>query len=109
MNVITVLVNNEPVYEFSREIMLDEDRLAFLDKMDTDMSKGFKIQGNLIPKPDDMQRATFVAMNLLKALKQNNESVINSSCAYLVTRKPALIEVRADDHANSVKIAFIEE
>lgn len=109
MNVITVLVNNEPVYEFDREITLQENQLAFLDKMDSDMGKGLKIKGELIQQPDELQRATFVAMNLIKALKQDNESVINSSCAYLISRKPTLIEVRANDHESSVKIELIEE
>lgn len=109
MNVISVLVNNEPVYEFSRDIILEKNQLAFLDKMDSDMTKGFKIQGKLIQQPDATQCATFVAMNLIKALQQGNESVINSSCAYLITRKPALIEVRADDFEKSVKVELIEE
>lgn len=109
MNELTVLINNEPVFEFSRAIFLVDDQLAFIDKMDTDMKSGIKIGGELIQNPDDLQRARFVAMNLIKALQQGNESVINSSCAYLVSRNSALIEVRASDHADSVKIDFIEE
>lgn len=108
MNALTVLINNEPVFEFNREVVLEDDQLAFFDKMDSDMKSGIKIRGELIQQPDDHQRAIFVAMNLIKAIQQGNESVINSTCAYLVIRNPVLIEVRASDHANSVKIDLVE-
>lgn len=109
MSVITVLVNKESVYEFNREITLDDDQLAFFDKMDRDMKNGIKIYGELIKQPDRLQCATFVAMNLIKALQQANKAVVTSSCAYLVTRYPALFEVRAYDHDNLIKIDLIEE
>jgi hypothetical protein len=48
-------------------------------------------------------------MNLIKALQQGNGAVISASCAYLVNRHPALIEVHANDHDRAVKIELIEE
>jgi len=48
-------------------------------------------------------------MNLLKALKQDNEAIIFVSCAYLTNRLPALIEVRAMDQGNRVTIELVEE
>ncbi|MBE9564273.1 MAG: hypothetical protein IMF17_03430 [Proteobacteria bacterium] len=48
-------------------------------------------------------------MNLIKALQQDNDAVKISSCAYLVNRFPALIEVHADDDENTIKIELIEE
>jgi hypothetical protein len=109
MKILTVYTNDEIAYEYDKEASIDEQKLAFLDKMDGDMDRGIKIQGELIPDPDKKQRATFVAMNLLKALKQGNNAVISASCAYLVNRLPALTEVHAKDQGNTVVIELVEE
>ena len=73
------------------------------------MDRGIKIQGELITNPDSRQRATFVAMNLIRALQQSNEAIISASCAYLVNRLPSLIEVRARDQGNTVNLELVEE
>ena len=109
MSKLAVLVNNEIVFEFDRDMIFEEQQLAYLDRMDSDMESGIKIHGELLLNPDSQQRATFVVMNLIKALQQGNEAVISASCAYLVNRHPALIEVHANDHADTVKIELIEE
>lgn len=109
MNKLAVLVNNEVVFEFDRDIAFEEQQLAFLDRMDADMQSGIKIHGELLANPDSQQRAQFVVMNLIKALQQDNEAVISASCAYLVNRHPALTEVHANDAENAVKIELVEE
>jgi len=60
MNKLSILVNHEVVFEY--------DRNSTLDKMDADMDRGIKIQGEMITGADAKQRAKFVAMNLIKAL-----------------------------------------
>lgn len=113
MNKLAVFVNNEIVFEFDRNLTFDDQQLTFFDKMDSDMESGIKMHGELLVNPDSQQRATFVAMNLIKALQQGNEAVRSASCAYLINRHPTLIEVHVNDHANAntntVKIEFIEE
>ena len=109
MDKLAVFVNNNIVFEFNRDLTFEDQQLAFLDKMDSDMESGIKIQGELLLNPDARQRARFVAMNLIKALQQGNEAVITASCAYLVNRHPALTEVHVNDHDNTVKIELIEE
>ena len=109
MDKLTVFINNENVFEFDRDLTFSDQQLAFLDKMDSDMDKGIKMHGELLTSPDNQQRATFVAMNLIKALQQDNEAVKTSSCAYLVNRLPALVELHANDHGKTVKIELVEE
>ena len=109
MNKLAVFVNNELVFECNREITFEENQLAFLDRMDSDMENGIKIQGELLVKPDSQQRATFVVMNLIKALQQGNEAVLSASCAYLASRHPGLVEVHANDDLESVKVELVEE
>ena len=109
MNKLTVLVNEEVVFEFDRDMEFTDEQLGFLRGMDTDMDNGIKIDGELIVKPDSTQRATFVSMNLIKGLQQENEAIIQASCAYLVNRYPALIEVHVNDDGDAVKIELIED
>jgi len=109
MKKLTIFVNEEAVYDCDRDITIGEQQLAFLDKMDSDMEQGIKIKGELINQPDSHQRATFVAMNLIKALQQDNDAAISASCAYLANRYPALIEVHANDHEKMINIEFIKE
>ena len=52
MKPLNIIINNESVFEFNREITLDDKKLSFLDKMDSDMEKGIKIHGELIINPD---------------------------------------------------------
>lgn len=109
MKKLTIFVNEQAVYDYDRGNSIGEQQLAFLDKMDSDMKKGIKVKGELIAQPDSQQRAIFVAMNLLKALQQDNDAAISASCAYLVTRNPALIEVHANDGEKTINIEFINE
>lgn len=109
MDKLAIFVNNEIVFEFNRDLTFEDQQLAFLDKMDSDMESGIKIYGELLVNANSQQRATFVAMNLIKALQQDNEALISASCAYLVNRHPALIEVHANDHDDAVKIELVEE
>ena len=97
-------INNEVVYECDSDIALEQQQLDFLDQMDRDMDKGIKIHGELIKSPDLEQRTTFVVMNFIKALQQDNDAVISASCAYLVNRDPALQEIHANDDANKINI-----
>jgi hypothetical protein len=106
---LAVFINNEIVFEYDRNLTLEDQQLDFLDRMDAAMERGIKIKGELLVNPDSQQRATFVALNLIKALQQDNESVISASCAYLVNRNPALIEVHANDHDNAVEIELFEK
>ena len=109
MKKFIVLINDQAVYECDRDIALEEKQLEFLDKMDSDMDRGIKIQGQLFASPDSMQRAQFVAMNLIKALQQDNDAAKSVSCAYLVNRLPGLVEVRANDQGDTINIEFVEE
>ena len=104
MGSLTISVNGEVAYEYDRATELSEQQLAFLDKVDEDMARGIKIHGQLISTPDTQQRATFIALNLLKALMRQDEAKIMLSCAYLTNRLPKLTEVQARDQDGRVEI-----
>lgn len=108
MNKLDIVVNDRLVYECDRSTRLDDQQLEFLDKMDQDMDRGFRIHGETISQPDMKQKATFVAMNLLKALKQEDQAKTAVACAYIRQRLPGVIEVHARDLGDRIHIEFVE-
>lgn len=108
-NVLTLFVNDQAVFEYDRETVLDDQQLEFLDKMDADMDGGIKIRGELFSQPDLEQRSRFMVMNLIKALKQEDDAKIAVSCAYLTNRQPELIEIRVNDEEADVAISLVNE
>lgn len=108
MNTLTIFINEQPVYEYDKTSVLNTQQLHFLDRMEQDMARGLRIHGELISQPDTRQRATFVAMNLIKALLQEDDAKIQVSCAYLTSRMPDLGEVHARDQEGKVNIDLIE-
>lgn len=109
MTKLGIFINSELAHEYDRTVDLDDRQLAFLDKMDRDLDRGFKMYGELITDPDQEQKATFVAMNLLRALRQQDQAKIAVSCAYLGHRLPHVAEVHARDGDNRIDIEFVEE
>ena len=109
MTELSVYVNDQLAFEYDRSTELDDKQLEFLERMDRDMDRGFRISGEMIAEPDSQQKANFVAMNLLKALQQEDNAKIRVSCAYLSSRLPYVVEVHARDQGGRVNIEFIEE
>lgn len=107
METLCIVVNGEPAYEYDKTTELNAQQRSFLDKMDQDMSRGIKIHGELISNPDTQACATFIAMNLLKALMQKDDAKIRVSCAYLCDRLPELNTIEARDQDGRVQIELI--
>lgn len=109
MNTLNLFVNEQLTIEYDRSTELDEGQLAFLDVMDKDMDRGLKIDGEMIADPDTKQKATFVTMNLIRALQHEDDARVTVLCAYLATRLPHTVEVHARDQADRIAIEFVEE
>jgi hypothetical protein len=109
VNKLSVYVNDQLAFEYDRTIKLDEKQMAFLEKMDDGMSRGIRVYDQLITAPDVKQKATFVSMNLLKALQQEDRTRAAVSCAYLSTRLPHVVEVHAREQGDQINIEFVEE
>lgn len=107
MSKIILYVNEKIAFEFDKDMSLDESQLSFLDKMDSDMKKGIKINGQLFSNPDKPQRAEFTVLNLIRALQQENKAVVAASCAYISNRLAELDEVHVNDHESGVKVVFL--
>ena len=109
MKTLSLYINNELAYEYDRATLLSDSQQAFLDKMDADMARGIRVSGETISEPDQHQRATFITLNLIRAMQQEDEAKIAVSCAYLASRLPHVVEVRASDQDGGIGVEFIEE
>jgi hypothetical protein len=78
--------------------------------MDQQMDAGVQLGGKSIEKPDGLQRAQFVALQVLEGLQQGNEALIAAGCAYLARRLPDLTQVKARlvEGGFSVELVFNE-
>jgi hypothetical protein len=109
MGFLNIFINDQLAFEYDRSTLLDDGQLAFIEQMDRDMDRGIRMYGELVTEPDSKQKASFVAMNLLKGLQQEDNVRIEVSCAYLSSRLPHVVEVHARDQEGRVNIEFIEE
>lgn len=107
---LTILVNGAPHLEYDRDKALPEHQLAYLDRMDERMNRGIELGGAQVDNPDALQRAQFVAIQVIEGLQDGNEPVVAASCAYLASRMPDLTQVRAQlvEQGYSVELVFAE-
>ena len=110
-NILTVMVENQSVIEYDRDVPLPAKQLAYLDKMDAQMDGGFAVGEDWVANPDPIQRAEFVSAALFQALRDNNEGLIAASTAYLANRFPELKQVKSSETAGetNIRLVFDEE
>ncbi len=105
---LTVVLNGESQLEYDRGKILPDDQRAYLDRMDARMDDGIRLGGSDITRPDGLQRAQFVAEQLMQAVQDGNEALAAATCAYLAQRIPDLRQVRGvqKDDGTAVDLVF---
>lgn len=106
-SLFAVVINNVPELEFDRSKSLSEKQQQFLDIMDRELAKEIVIGDEVIKSPDLHQRAQFVAINLINALKSGDDGVAAAMCSYLAMRVPDLKQLKVDDHEGQVVIDLV--
>lgn len=104
---LDVILNEKIVLSLDSNTRFPGHQRQFLDTMDLDMDEGFELEGQFIKKPDEIQRAKYVAMKMIMAVQAENVELANAMCAYLVQRQPGLKQVRAIDNGDSVGMDMI--
>lgn len=95
--IVNITLNHESVLQYDRRRPLSDLQSRYIQKMDEDMDKGITIDGRKINQPDPLQRAHFVALTLITAIKVENEQLAAATSAYLVDRLPELRQINAVD------------
>lgn len=106
-NSLSVYLNDTKVLDYNKNTRLPGKQRQFLDGMDLDMDEGIELNGELIVSPDKMQRANYVAMNLLYGIEKESEGMISATCAYLANRLPELRQIRAIEKGDEISMDLI--
>lgn len=92
---LTVVLDGESQLEYDRAATLAEDQFRYLERMDERMDQGIELDGGTLNAPDPLQRARFVAQQLMQAVQAGNEGLAAATCTWLAVRVPELRQVRA--------------
>ncbi len=85
-NLMAVLLNGVSQIEYDRRKPLPDHHGAYLDRMDRRMDEGIDVDGRLLPEPDRLERARFVAAQLAHAFATGNEELAAAMTTYLAVR-----------------------
>lgn len=106
-DVLIVQMNGTPVVEYDRSKPLPEQQQAYLDRMDSKMDLGITLNDEFIIDPDPLQRARFVASQMVQGLVVDNDQLIAATCAWLALRVTDLRQVRVSDSDDGTLIDLV--
>jgi hypothetical protein len=106
-NILVVHMNGTSVVEYDRDKPLAEPQQAYLERMDSKMDLGITLNDEFIISPDPLQRAHFVASQMVQALVMDNEQLIAATCAWLALRVSELKQVRVSDSEGTYTIDLV--
>lgn len=104
---LSIYINGKTTLEYDKNSRQPGKQRQFLDNMDLDMDEGIEINGEMIDSPDQVQRANYVAMNLLYGIEKESEGMISATCGYLANRFPELKQIRSIENGDEVTMDLI--
>ena len=105
-DIMAVFLNGIAQLEYDRGRQLPPQQALYLDKMDRKMDAGIEIGDEIVTRPDEEQRARYVAANLVHAIKTDNEAMAAAMCSYLALRRPGLKQLRIEESEDGISIEF---
>jgi hypothetical protein len=106
-NILTIVINGASQVVYDRDKPLAAHQGEFLDKMDSNMDAGITLDDVGIKTPSALQRAQFVALQLISAIQESDEQRAAAMLAYLANRIPELKQVRATRKDEEVGFDFV--
>ena len=106
-NIFAVIINGTPELEYDRSKPLSERQHQFLEKMDQELNTQIVIGDKVIQNPGVEEKAQFVAINLVEALKASNDSVASAMCSYLAIRVPRLKQLKVNEDNGQLLIDLV--
>ncbi|MFA7386242.1 MAG: hypothetical protein WCZ87_01125 [Thiohalobacteraceae bacterium] len=104
---LVVVLDGVSQLEYRRSAPLDEAQSRYLGRMDARMDQGIVLSGMQITAPDALQRAQFIAMQLLQAVQAGEEPVAAAMLAYLANRMPDMKQVRATTRGEALSFDLV--
>ncbi len=106
-DLMAVLLNGIAQIEYDRRKPLPDHHGAYLDRMDRRMDEGIEADGRLLPEPDRLERARFVAAQLAHAFATGNEELAAAMTTYLAVRLEDLQQVKIVEQEGGFAIELI--
>ncbi|MGD8560016.1 MAG: hypothetical protein PVF34_06210 [Gammaproteobacteria bacterium] len=105
--ILAVSINDVVHLEYDRRKPLPAQQNQFLDRMDKELAAEIVMGDKVITNPGLHDRAQFVAINLVNALKASEESLAAAMCTYLAERVRDLKQVKVTDRDGQVLIDLV--
>jgi len=102
-----VVIDGQSQLEYDRSRSLPEQQLLALDQMDRKMDQGIELPVGHLDAPNALQRAQFVALQLVQAVEAGNETVAAATCAYLAVRVPELKQLKAEHQPTGLHLDLV--
>lgn len=106
-DILAVVIDNELVVKYDRNVPLAEHQRSSLDLMDRKMDAGIDLLGEFIDSPESRQRASFVAQQLIGAILSHDDALTAASAAYLADRYPELKQLRVQREGDSHTVELV--
>lgn len=104
---MVVVIDGQSQLEYDRAKPLPAQQYTALNRMDAKMDRGIELPTGHQASPDSLQRAQFVALQLVQAIKDGNEPMAAATCAYLAERIPELQQVKAEHKVTGVHLDLV--
>lgn len=107
MSMLAIVVNDELMMEYHRDIELDEHKQKYLASLDAKFDNGIELEGEALANPTLQQRAQFITLSLMEGIMYKEEKMASVSLAWLALRLPDLKQVIAQADHNGTKFELV--
>lgn len=104
---MVVAIDGQSQLEYDRSKPLPSHQQTALDRMDQKMDQGIDLPTGRQEAPNPLQRAEFVALQLIQAIQDGNETMAAATCAYLAERVPELKQVKAEHRVTGLHLDLV--
>lgn len=105
--IVKLLVNNEVLLEYHRDVPLPDLQRRYLEDMDQRMDAGIFLDKHFIEKPDQKQKAEFVSLMLLKFIDEDRHNDASAMFTYLVNRLGELKQFKVMGEKGQYKFEWV--
>ncbi|MBI5040387.1 MAG: hypothetical protein HZB57_04080 [Gammaproteobacteria bacterium] len=104
---LAIYRNGVLAHEFDKRAALERMQFAYVQRMDADMDRGIRLNGEQIRSPAQAQRNQFVIGQLLDALGINDSRSIVMLCRYLAQHAPDLDVIRVEEDEDNYHVDLV--
>jgi len=107
MSTLAVVVNDQLMLEYNRDIPLDENKQKYLESLDAKFDNGIELEGEKLSNPTLQQRAQFISLSMMEGIMYKDDKMASVSVAWLALRLPDLKQVVAAVDHNGTKFELV--